>query len=53
MRYAIVFFVIALITALFGFGGIDASATSIAKTLFIFAILAGGQLPLRTHQKKQ
>jgi|GEM_PF-6280207 len=40
MHNTVIFFVIAVITALLGFGGI-ASATNIAKTLFIlFAILA-------------
>jgi uncharacterized membrane protein YtjA (UPF0391 family) len=41
LHYAVVFFVIALIAALFGFGGIAASAVGIGKILFIvFAILA-------------
>jgi uncharacterized membrane protein YtjA (UPF0391 family) len=41
LHYAVVFFVIALIAALFGFGGIAAGAVSIAKTLFfIFLVLA-------------
>ena len=41
LHYAVVFFVIALIAALFGFGGIAASAVGIAKFLFIvFAVLA-------------
>jgi uncharacterized membrane protein YtjA (UPF0391 family) len=41
LHYAVVFFVIALIAALFGFGGIASSAVGIAKILFIvFAILA-------------
>ncbi len=41
LHYAVVFFVIALIAALFGFGGIAASAVGIAKILFvIFLILA-------------
>ena len=41
LHYAIVFFVIALIAALFGFGGIAASAVGIAKILFfIFIVLA-------------
>lgn len=41
LHYAIVFFVIALIAALFGFGGIAASAVGIAKILFyVFVILA-------------
>jgi uncharacterized membrane protein YtjA (UPF0391 family) len=41
LHYAIVFFVIALVAALFGFGGIAASAVGIAKILFfVFIILA-------------
>lgn len=41
LHYAVVFFVIALIAALFGFGGIAAGAVSIGKTLFaVFALLA-------------
>ena len=40
LHYAVVFFVIALIAAVFGFGGIAAGAVGIAKTLFfIFLIL--------------
>ena len=41
LHYAVVFFVIALIAAVFGFGGIAASAVGIGKILFfVFAILA-------------
>jgi uncharacterized membrane protein YtjA (UPF0391 family) len=41
LHYAVVFFIIALIAAVFGFGGIAAGAVSIGKILFIvFAILA-------------
>lgn len=41
LRFAIAFFVIALIAALFGFGGIAASAAGIGKVLFFgFLILA-------------
>lgn len=41
LHYAIVFFVIALIAAVFGFGGIAASAVGIGKILFfIFIALA-------------
>ncbi|MCP3720471.1 MULTISPECIES: DUF1328 domain-containing protein [Paraburkholderia] len=40
LYYAIVFFVIAIIAAVFGFGGIAVGAASIAKILFfIFVIL--------------
>jgi uncharacterized membrane protein YtjA (UPF0391 family) len=41
LRYAVIFFVIALVAALFGFGGIAASAVGIGKILFfVFALLA-------------
>ena len=41
LHYAVVFFVIALIAALFGFGGIAASAMGIGKILFVvFTVLA-------------
>ena len=41
LHYAVVFLVIALIAAVFGFGGIAASAVGIAKLLFfVFAVLA-------------
>ena len=41
LNYAVVFFVIALIAALFGFGGIAAGAVGIAKILFfVFIVLA-------------
>src|SRR6478609_8362129 len=40
LRYAAIFFVIAIIAAIFGFGGIAAGAASIAKILFyIFLVL--------------
>lgn len=40
LYYAIVFFVIAIIAAVFGFGGIAAGAVEIAKILFfIFLVL--------------
>ena len=39
LHYALVFFVIALIAAVFGFGGIAAGAVEIAKILF-FVFLA-------------
>ena len=40
LRYAIIFFVIAIVAALFGFGGIAAGATEIAKILFfVFLVL--------------
>jgi uncharacterized membrane protein YtjA (UPF0391 family) len=42
LRYAVIFFVVALIAAFLGFGGIAAGAAGIAKILFFgFLILAG------------
>ncbi len=41
LHYAVVFLVIALIAAVFGFGGIVAGAVEIAKILFfVFIIMA-------------
>jgi uncharacterized membrane protein YtjA (UPF0391 family) len=41
LHYAVIFFVIALIAAVFGFSGIAAGAAGIAKILFfVFLILA-------------
>lgn len=41
LHYAVVFLVIALIAAVFGFGGIAAGAMSIAKLLFfVFLVMA-------------
>ncbi len=41
LHYTVVFLVIALIAALFGFGGIAAGAVGIAKVLFgVFLLLA-------------
>ena len=39
LHYAVVFFVIALIAALFGFGGIAAGAIEIARILFVIFLL--------------
>ena len=40
LRWAILFLVVALIAALFGFGGIAAGATEIARILFfVFLVL--------------
>ncbi|MFT3859588.1 MAG: DUF1328 domain-containing protein [Aquabacterium sp.] len=39
LHYAAVFFVIALIAAVFGFGGIAAGAASIAKVLFFIFLI--------------
>jgi uncharacterized membrane protein YtjA (UPF0391 family) len=39
LHYAVVFFIIALIAAVFGFGGIAAGAAGIAKILFIIFLI--------------
>jgi uncharacterized membrane protein YtjA (UPF0391 family) len=39
LRYAAIFFVIAIIAAVFGFGGIAAGATEIAKVLFFIFLV--------------
>jgi uncharacterized membrane protein YtjA (UPF0391 family) len=40
LHYAVVFFLIALVAALFGFGGIAVGAAEIAKILFfVFLVL--------------
>ncbi|WP_083518226.1 DUF1328 domain-containing protein [Dechloromonas denitrificans] len=45
LHYAVVFFVVALIAALFGFTGIAAGAVEIAKILFfVFILLFIGSL---------
>jgi uncharacterized membrane protein YtjA (UPF0391 family) len=39
LHYAVVFFIIALVAALFGFGGIAAGAAGIAKILFVLFLI--------------
>jgi uncharacterized membrane protein YtjA (UPF0391 family) len=40
LRWSVTFFIIAIIAAIFGFGGIAASAAGIAKVLFfVFVVL--------------
>ena len=40
LRWALIFFVVALVAALFGFGGIAVAAAGVAKILFyLFLIL--------------
>jgi uncharacterized membrane protein YtjA (UPF0391 family) len=57
LRWSLIFFVFAMIAALFGFGGIAASAAGIAQILFVFflvlffvglllGLLTGGKGPL-------
>jgi uncharacterized membrane protein YtjA (UPF0391 family) len=54
LKWALIFFVLALVAALFGFGGIAASAAGIGKILFVgFLILAAVALvsnALRTRR---
>jgi uncharacterized membrane protein YtjA (UPF0391 family) len=53
LHYAVVFLVIALIAALFGFGGIAASAAGIAQILFfIFIVLAIASFLLGTFRRR-
>jgi len=40
LYYAVVFFVIALIAAVFGFGGVAVASAGIAKILFFLFIIA-------------
>jgi uncharacterized membrane protein YtjA (UPF0391 family) len=45
LRYAAIFFVIALVAALFGFTGIAAGAVEVARILFfVFLVLFVGSL---------
>ena len=46
LYYAVVFFVIALIAAVFGFGGIAAGAAGIAKILFFVFLVSGRRVVL-------
>lgn len=53
LRYAVIFFIIALVAALFGFGGIAAGATEIAKILFfVFIIIAVVTFVINLIQRK-
>jgi uncharacterized membrane protein YtjA (UPF0391 family) len=55
LRWALIFFIVAIVAALFGFGGIAATASGIAQILFyVFLVLflvsllfglAGGRKP--------
>ncbi len=42
LYWAAVFFVIAIVAAVFGFGGIASEATGIAKILFVVALVLMG-----------
>lgn len=52
LRWALIFFVLALVAALFGFGGIAAAASGIAKILF-FVFLAVFLISLIMHGVRQ
>ncbi len=39
LYWALVFFIIAIVAAIFGFGGVAAAATGIAKVLFIIFLV--------------
>ncbi len=52
LHYAIVFLAVALIAALFGFGGIVAGAVGMAKILFfLFLIMAAVTLVISFRRK--
>jgi uncharacterized membrane protein YtjA (UPF0391 family) len=54
LNYAAIFFVIALIAAVFGFGGIAAGATEIAKILFfVFLIMTAITFVVGLIKRKQ
>jgi uncharacterized membrane protein YtjA (UPF0391 family) len=39
LRWSLAFFIVAIIAAVFGFGGIAAGATDIARLLFFFFVV--------------
>jgi uncharacterized membrane protein YtjA (UPF0391 family) len=54
LPYAVVFFVIALIAALFGFAGIATGATEIAKILFpVFIVIAAATFIFSMVKKRR
>jgi uncharacterized membrane protein YtjA (UPF0391 family) len=54
LRYAAIFFVIAIIAAVFGFTGVAAGATEIAKILFyLFNVVAVISLIVGLFNKRQ
>jgi uncharacterized membrane protein YtjA (UPF0391 family) len=52
LHYAIVFLVVALIAAVFGFGGIAAGAAGIAKVLFV-VFLIGAVVSFLMHGRSR
>jgi uncharacterized membrane protein YtjA (UPF0391 family) len=52
LYWALIFFIIAIVAAIFGFGGIAAGASSIAQGLFfLFLIIAVASLVLGTRRR--
>ena len=52
LHYAVIFFVIAIVAAIFGFGGLASASAGIAKILFfIFLVLFIGTLILRAMRR--
>jgi uncharacterized membrane protein YtjA (UPF0391 family) len=41
LHYAVIFFIVAIIAAVFGFTGIAGAATNIAWILFVVGLIAG------------
>lgn len=39
LRWSLIFFIVAIVAGVFGFGGIAAGATEIAKILFFFFVV--------------
>jgi uncharacterized membrane protein YtjA (UPF0391 family) len=51
LYWAAVFFVIAIVAAIFGFGNISAEATGVAKVLFVIALVLGFLSLLRGRRR--
>lgn len=41
MHWVFIFFAVAIVAAIFGFGGIASASVGIAQTLFVFFVLMG------------
>lgn len=53
LHYALLFFIVALVAALFGFGGLAAGAASIAQLLFVvFIVMALASFVLGLLRKR-
>ena len=46
LHYALVFFVVAIIAAVLGFGGLAGAMAGIAKILFIVSLIVGRRGPI-------